>query len=557
METDTLSQESTPTLRDYVSIVRRRKWAVVSVMLVALGAALILVWLSTPEYISHAEVLLSPSNSIVEGGPGTSQNELNLETETQIVQSPAIAEPAAERMQTSLPLTALLKQVSVKSSGEAEILIISFRSTSQEMARSGAQAFVDSYLEFKRQQAVDVQEEARGQLAAEIEAQTADLARVNRIIAGGTPGSAEYVGAQAERSFLTEQIRDLRSRLTDLSDVVISPGRVIGPASPASEDSRSGFLLLAIGLLVGLVGGIVLAFVLEGLSDRLRGREDLERRLGAPVLGMIPRMRRRRANGLSFAHPRAINGPATEAFRLLRANLVFASGEADIRTVLVTSGSAEEGKTTTVANLGIALAESGRRVVLVSADLRRPDLHEFFGLPNEKGLAEMLLDGRPLSTTRAVGIENLRVIPAGRAVASSSAEILESDAMASVLRRLRETFEFVLIDSPPVFIADPLVIAPQVDAVLVVADARRSSRTSIAFARQQLEGRSPVLLGAVLNRYDLLKPAVQSTSYTHYDTSEPDAAQRRWSFRTVSSKDRNGSEERARATPRVGGRAGS
>jgi len=196
--------------------------------------------------------------------------------------------------------------------------------------------------------------------------------------------------------------------------------------------------------------------------------------------------------------------PAAEAYRTLRVNIQFASPDKPLRTILATSTSPEDGKSTTLANLGIALAETGASTLLIDADLRRPHLHRLFGLPNEAGLTSLVLAGAtgvptpadlPIQATR---VPNLGLLSSGP-VPPNPAELLASRRMADLLALLAEQATYVLIDTPPVIaVADAAVLAPRVDGVLLVVRAGKTRRDLAAKARRMLDQVKANILGVVL-----------------------------------------------------------
>jgi len=195
--------------------------------------------------------------------------------------------------------------------------------------------------------------------------------------------------------------------------------------------------------------------------------------------------------------------------------------------VMVVSAGVGEGKSTTAANLAVVLAEAGKGVLLVSADLRRPRVHQFFGLPNKSGLANLLTDGTPPDRLRVPVADgghmvaelwsvapNLWVILSGPLPPHPSA-LMDSDAMREFLKRQRDLFEFIILDCPPALIvADALALAPLVDAVLVVADAKESDRDAVTRLRDEVEQVGGKIVGAVVNRS---KQAGESTYYKAQD----------------------------------------
>jgi capsular exopolysaccharide synthesis family protein len=277
-------------------------------------------------------------------------------------------------------------------------------------------------------------------------------------------------------------------------------------------------LIGAIGLIAGLAFGIGLAFVREQLDDRLRGRADLEERLGAPVLVVVPRVpgwkRRKDAKLITVEQPKSA---FAESYRTLRTSILFAAAQRGVRTLMVVSPTAGEGKTTTAANLAVVLADAGKRVILVSTDLRKPRVQRFFEVSNEVGLSNVLAgEVKPWEALQDPGRENLRLLTSGP-VPTAPAELLQSEQMGELVEELREVADFVILDTAPVLlVADALALAPLVDGVLVVVDAETTSRGAVTSARDQLEQLGAPVLGAVLNNFDPSKAKAYSSYYGYY-----------------------------------------
>jgi non-specific protein-tyrosine kinase len=214
---------------------------------------------------------------------------------------------------------------------------------------------------------------------------------------------------------------------------------------------------------------------------------------------------------------------AAEAYRTLRTNIQFASPDSPVHTLLATSTSPDDGKSTTIANLAITFAASGFATVLVDADLRRPHLHKIFGLSNDTGLTTLVAElARAASISAGTGstgaprvhhplqptqVENLHVLTSGP-VPPNPAEILGSQRMNEVLAMLRDTAEYVLIDTPPIIaVTDAAVLAPRVDGVLLVINAGKTRRDLAVKARDMLQQVNARLLGVVLNNATLDKSA--------------------------------------------------
>jgi capsular exopolysaccharide synthesis family protein len=208
----------------------------------------------------------------------------------------------------------------------------------------------------------------------------------------------------------------------------------------------------------------------------------------------------------------------SEAYRTLATNILYTASRRRLEMLLVTSGTSTEGKTTTAANLGVALAQTGKRVIVVSADMRKPRLHRFFALTNELGLSDLLAGRAPLiSVALQTPIRGLRVIPGG-AVPHNPATLLAGPGAVAALEEMRAAADFVILDAPPALaVADASIVAPHTDATLYVMDADKVSRSSLSQARRQLENAGADLLGAVFNNFDAAKGnGYQYSYYTYY-----------------------------------------
>lgn len=201
---------------------------------------------------------------------------------------------------------------------------------------------------------------------------------------------------------------------------------------------------------------------------------------------------------ITISNPRS---PVAEAFRALRTNLEFSNLDKTLRALLVTSASAEEGKSTTLANLAVTIAQSGKRVILADADLRRPTQHQIFGLKNTAGLTDMVRDDTLLANPplQESSVPNLRVLTSGQ-LPPNPAEILGSKRMSEIIAALLERAEMVLFDAPPVLaVTDAAVLSSKVDGVLLVVSAGKTKRENARQAQGQLEKINARIVGAVLN----------------------------------------------------------
>lgn len=201
---------------------------------------------------------------------------------------------------------------------------------------------------------------------------------------------------------------------------------------------------------------------------------------------------------ITISNPRS---PVAEAYRTLRTNLEFSNLDKSLRAILVTSASAEEGKSTTLANLAVTIAQSGKRVILADADLRRPTQHQTFGLKNSVGLTDMVRDDALLANPplQETSVPNLKVLTSGQ-LPPNPAEILGSKRMSEILTALLEQADIVLLDAPPVIaVTDAAVLSSKVDGVLLVVSAGKTKRENARKAQTQLEKINARIIGVVLN----------------------------------------------------------
>jgi capsular exopolysaccharide synthesis family protein len=503
-------------------VLRRHRGLIAAVAGVALVLAGLYSFLRTPVYSSKAEVLIRPITSDRFGDGGRPGDLLSLETEREVVLSSAVADLAVAKLVPPDEAGAveglaesLLEHVAVEIPPDSQVLEIVYSDTDRERAQRGAQAFAESYLDFKRKQALDaslVRSQSIQQQIADLENQVREE---NKKIAASAPGSAEQRDAQLLRDVLTGQIAVLRNELVSVTTLDIDPGQVISAARlPRSPSSPRHVVNLGLGLFLGLISGVALAFVRDRMDDRLRGRLDLERAAGAPVLAVVPKLPWKDPDVATLMTVEEPASPVSEAYRRLRTGILQIARRQPLKSLIVVSPLEKEGKSTTAANLCVVLAQTGKRVVLVSADLRRPRVHEFFGLPNEPGLTDLLSgDMTPTDAFQNSGVDNLWVLPSGR-MSTQQVEPLAAEKIRRLLEGLH-TVDFVVMDCPPVLaVADSLALAPLVDGVLLVADAGKSTRAAVIQARDQLEQSGGQLLGGVLTNLDPSK-----TVYYYYQGS--------------------------------------
>lgn len=329
-----------------------------------------------------------------------------------------------------------------------------------------------------------------------------------------THGSPEMSAriADAVAGSLARQAQDLSPTGADnepsISMKVVAPAQV--PLAPSAPNTR--LITLTMGA-AGLLVGVIYAFARELLDNRVRSEKDLERVGEAPLLAAVPRAHRQSRDPIVMrAEP---HGPRAEAYRRLRTNIQFSDVDKGIRSVLVTSAMAGEGKTTTSVNLALAAAERMPRVLLIDADLRRPTVAGFFGLEGAVGLTTVLrgdIDADEAIVPLADGMPD--VLPAG-VIPPNPGQLLGSDAMTTLLAELHGRYDFIVVDSPPVVpVTDALTLTRLTDGTLVVAEYLTTRRVQLARALASLADVNARVLGVVLNRVRQDDPSPYYTADT-------------------------------------------
>jgi succinoglycan biosynthesis transport protein ExoP len=367
----------------------------------------------------------------------------------------------------------------------------------------------------------------------------AALANQNRLADQNIQDSIQYNVLKRE----VETDRQLRDGLLQrLKETGVSEGfrsaniHVIDRGQvPVNPDSPSVPRNLGLGLALGLVTGFMMACFSEFIDRTVKTAEDVEQVLGLPFLAMIPAFEKswKQATGgllvqgagrssehalVPFVH--ASSHPYWESYRSLRTSLLLSSPDRQPQTILVTSAMSNEGKSTTAVNLGITLAQTGARTLILDLDMRRPSLAHTFHLPRTTGISRYLSSQSELHTEiLQTGIPNLFILPAGPTLPNPP-ELIGSKRMELALHLLAGHFDYIVIDSPPLMaVTDPLVIAAQVDGVLLVVQAGKTPKAAVQKARNLLRTVDAKILGAVITGAKPANPGYyQAGAYLHGST---------------------------------------
>lgn len=350
-------------------------------------------------------------------------------------------------------------------------------------------------------------------------------------------------------AMLKEKLEEARiTEAQKVSDVSILNPAVM-PGSPVGTQKKTGVLL---GGLTGIILGVIVVFIWESLDTSIGTIEDVENLLKLPVLGIIPSVKMKHQGKENFFQrwfskflpvkqtrideiysrlvvhyePKSL---IAEAYRAIRTNLKISPS---LKTLLITSTTPQEGKTTVLTNLGLAITQTGLKTLLVSSDLRRPAIAKTFGLKEEPGINEVITKVVDLEEVlrsssdimmgemklnkimETPGMENINILTAGH-VSANPAELLESKEMDTLIDELKNKFDLILFDSPPVLpVTDAMLLSSKVDGVILVYEAGRTARSVLLRAKRQLESAGAKILGVVLNH---IRPESETTvNYPYY-----------------------------------------
>jgi succinoglycan biosynthesis transport protein ExoP len=429
-------------LRDYLRILRKRWITIVAITLLGLASAAALTIALTPQYQASTLVYVQVQSSgtvgeLVQGG---SFVESQVKSFAEVVRTPRVLDTAIKTAGLDESATQLASSVSASAPLDTVNIEITVTRDSPSEAAAIANAVTASFR----------------QVVGEI-----------------TTSSGPNAVSQVTVSVLKE---------------------ANAPSDPVSPNTG---LNLAVGLLIGLALGLAVAILREVLDTRIRGERDVAAVTSAPIIG-----------GIGF-DPSAVQKPLivqddphsvrSEAFRTLRTNLQFLDIESGAKSFVVTSSIPSEGKTTTAANLAIALADSGAHVVLIDADLRRPKVSSYMGIEGAIGLTDVLIARAELSDAlQPWGRGHLVVLPAG-SVPPNPSELLGSKAMATLMRTLEKEFDVVILDLPPILpVTDAAIVSKLVRGTLVVVAAGRTHKGVFAGAISALENVGANVAGIIL-----------------------------------------------------------
>lgn len=426
-------------LTGFLHVLRRRAYAVLLCLVAGVAGALALT-ASTPEsYRAQARVVVNipPGSNVTQGAQGLQLTSELLPTYAEIATSRRVADKVRDAL--SLPESAEQVRAKLSASPQPQTLLI------------------------------------------DVGATDADPVRARSI-------------ADAAAVALSEAVAELERERTVGSAITVS--LLDGALLPRTPVQPRPVYNLVLGALLGLASGVLLALAIDGLDRTVKTAAAVEAAVGAPVLAVVPRRGRGQEALVTLTDPQ---NTLSEAYRTLRTSVLYLHPDEQMQVLVVTSAAQAEGKTTTVLNLAVALAQGGKRVVVVDADLRRASVARELGLEGAVGVSTVVTRRAELNDALQLWQDLFWVLPSGE-IPPNPSELVGSQSMASLLDDLRASFDVVLVDTPPVLpVTDAVALSTQADGVIVVAFAGKTQRQAMAEARRRLDGVGAPVVGSVLN----------------------------------------------------------
>ncbi len=517
------TRHGSSSLRDYLRILQERKWVVILPLVLIPLAAVFFSVRQQRMYQASADVLLKRQDlaatisGILESYEDPSRF---VQTQIELAKVPEIAQRvlSSTRVRTRTP-TSLLKSTSVVSSASSDLLTFRVTDRNPGVAVRLATAYGEQFVNYRR----ELDTGAVNRTLSQVERRLAQLRNPGR----ASPLFTTYASLVDKR----EQLRTLQALQT-------SNAAVVRPASSALQVRPRPKRNAAIGLLLGLVFGVGLAFLWHALDTRVRSVEQIRDALGLPLLARIPGPSRRMRRGNQVAMLADPTSAQAEAFRMLRTNLEFVNLERRARTIMFTSAVEREGKSTTVVNLAVALARARHRVVVVDLDLRRPSLDSTFGLKGRPGVTDVALghasldeaisaiaipdagsrNGRVENGNAGRGVSGLLEVVTSGPVPPDPGEFVATNLVSEILRQLRDRAEVVLIDAPPLLhVGDAMALSAKVDGLVVVTRLNVVRRPMLGELRRLLDASPAAKLGFVLTGADF----EEGYGYANYYAPRP------------------------------------
>lgn len=501
-------------LTDYLKIVRQRKWTIITFFIITISVVTIGTFLQRPMYRATVTMLidvetpdmLSIKDNIALGSPGYMAYKEYYQTQIEIIQSRSIAREVYDAFQLEKerdyvkakdPIKVFLKKLKVEPIRDTRLARIHFEDKNKELATKVVNKIASVY--------------AERNLAYISTSENLNLLKNEylKLQSKYSEYSKQYKDKHPKMLQLKEELAGMEERIMRekepfaLTSLKANNIRIMDeaeiPKKPIRPNKRLNILL---SLLVGLLGGTGLAFFFEYLDNTIKTFEDVEKYIQLPFLGSVPTIEGKYSELEKdrFVHLQA-KTPISEAYRAIRTGILFSgSAEKDLKAIIITSPGPQEGKTTTLCNLGIIMANSGGSVLLVDSDMRKPRLHIVFDQKNNIGLSNFLTGQTDFDEIiKKTDIENLYVVTCGFHPPNPS-ELLGTKRMGEFVEKAKAKFDKILFDSPPInVVTDASILAGMMDGTILVVESGKTTRNAIPRVKQLLKDAKAKVLGVLIN----------------------------------------------------------
>jgi polysaccharide biosynthesis transport protein len=518
---------------EILRLVRRWWWVLVLCPLVAASVAYFVSSASTPLYRASSTIVIEvPGTSGSSGYQSLLESERRTQTYSTLIETRSVLESTANRIGVPLTPNQLRERIVVSQVRDTQLLRIAVTDASPARASAIANTVSEVFIEQQRAREQDVTNASDAVLADEIKEVRDEITTTSaQLDEYNARPDAETEAIQATINSLENELNQYESLYSTLLDKRVQSDLTDetqitrlwiaeGATPPSHAVSPRIRLNTAMGGVVGFILAAGLVTLFGYLDNTVKTSDDVRRLTNSSAVGTIPLTRSK--EGLEpLQFPRS---PATEAYRALRTNLQFASLGRDVRSLVVTSPSPGDGKTTTIGNLGTVLAQGGQNVIIIDADLRKPRLHKLFSsLTNRVGLTNLLLADADVdldTLLQLTSVPNLRILTTGP-LPPNPADVLNSPRMRDAISQLCGAADIVLIDAPPMAVSDALIIASLVDGVMLVTTGGRTRSNELVTVVESLARSGTKLAGVVINRAQFEGESYYYQSYYNAHSDPP------------------------------------
>lgn len=505
-------------INQYLNLLRRWFWVVLLGALIAAAAAYY--WNSSQEPVYQATaILLIREGTVINDRSSLQYSEDLAQSYIKRLTNYEVLQQSIANVGGGISPEYLGRQIQVQPINNSQLIALSIALTDPELAAALANEIPAVFAARNMEQQLERFADSKANLETELARKQAEVNSAEMALTQAESNAA----AQTEIDRLTDHVlrmRDAYSRLLQsYEDIRIAEASSLNnilidehartPTTPISPRTMSNTILATV---VGALLVAGLAFVIEYLDDTIKDPHSIEQELDLSTLGFVPTFTYQdiKETLIMVTQPRS---PIAEAYRQVRTNIQYVGVSRDLKKLLITSPNSGEGKTVTSANLAIALAQAGNRVILVDADMRRPHLHRLFGYTNICGLTNLLLGANEETNCLQITmVPNLRLLTSGP-MPPNPAELLGSARMAEVATWLTEQADFVIFDSPPVLaVTDSVLLSQMVDATLLVVKGGKTAFQALAVASRRIVDVNGHIAGVLLNQMS----RKNSYGYTYY-----------------------------------------